>query len=404
VDISDPDIFPVGAKFLFHRFIMARHVFSRLLFPICCCLVFPFVLSAQEGGGKPPIYLGQSCALTGPAMNLGVELRAGLRAALAESNRQGGIDGREVILLSADDGYEPYRAVENTQRLIEQEDVFLMIGAVGTPTSEAVIALTEKKKIPFFAPYSGAELLRNPFRKYVVNIRGSYYQEMEKVVAYYVEKLGLERLACFHQNDSFGRDGLHGAEMALAKRGLKLVSTGTYERNTVAVLGGMNDIFEGNPQAVLLVGTYAACAEFIKLSKLRHGKNIHFSNISFVGSSILKESLGAAGENVIISQVVPFPWDNSIPLVREYAVAMQTYQHDTPLGFTSLEGYIAGRLFSAIAREVRGELTRESFIETMAEVGRFDLAGVVMEFGPDDHQGLDQVELTAIYPEFKVVE
>ena len=404
VEIIVPGIFPVGVQFLFRRSIMARHILFLLFLPICCCLVFPLALSAQEGGGKPPIYLGQSCALTGPAMNLGVELRAGLRAALAESNRQGGIDGREIILISVDDGYEPYRAVENTQRLIEQENVFLMIGEVGTPTSEAVIALTEKRKIPFFAPYSGAELLRSPFRRYVVNIRGSYYQEMEKVVAYYVDKLRLERLSCFHQNDSFGRDGLHGAEKALARRGLKLVSTGTYERNTVAVLGGMNDVFEGDPQAVLLVGTYAACAEFIKLSKLRHGKDIHFSNISFVGSSILQESLGAAGENVIISQVVPFPWDNSIPLVREYALAMQTYQHDIPLGFTSLEGYIAGRLFTAIAREVRGELTREKFIRTMEEVGRFDLSGVVMEFGPDDHQGLDQVRLTAIYPDFKVIE
>lgn len=382
---------------------MVPPFFFRLSLPLLLCLLLSSAARAREGGG-PPIYLGQSCALTGPAMNLGVELRAGLRAAFAEINQQGGIGGREIILVSVDDGYEPYRAVENTQRLIEQENVFLMIGEVGTPTSEAVIALTEKMKVPFFAPYTGAEFLRTPFKKYVVNIRGSYFQEMEKVVSYYVDTLGLERLSCFYQNDSFGRAGLHGAEMALARRGLKLVSTGTYERNTVAVLGGMNDIFGHSPQAVLLVGTYAACAEFIKLSKIRHGRDIHFSNISFVGSSILQSMLGAAGEKVIISQVVPFPWDDSIPAVQEYARAMRTYQYGVELGFTSLEGYIAGRLFSAIAREVKGELTREAFLETMERVGRFDIGGVVMEFGPGDHQGLDYVELTAIFPQFKVIQ
>lgn len=268
---------------------------------------------------------------------------------------------------------------------------------MGTPTSEAVLALTEQRNVPFFAPHTGAEFLRTPFRKYVVNIRGSYYQEMEKVVSHFVDRLKLSRIACFYQNDSYGRSGLDGARIALARRGLKLVSTGTYERNTVAVLGGMNDIYRADPQAVLLVGTYTACAEFIKLSKLRHGENILFSNISFVGSSVLQKTLGTFGGNVIISQVVPFPWDNRIPLVREYVAAMDTYQHDASPEFTSFEGYIAGRLFCAVVREVKGVLTRESFIRSMEEVGRFELGGLVLEFGPEDHQGLDMVQLTSIF-------
>jgi len=145
------------------------------------------------------------------------------------------------------------------------------------------------------------------------------------------------------------------------------------------------------------VGTYTACAEFIKLSKLRHGENILFSNISFVGSSVLQKTLGTFGGNVTISQVVPFPWDNRIPLVREYVAAMDTYQHDASPEFTSFEGYIAGRLFCAVVREVKGVLTRESFIRTMEEVGRFELGGLVLEFGPEDHQGLDMVQLTSIF-------
>ncbi len=367
-------------------------------------LLFPAAGLADKTVPVRPIYLGQSCALTGPSRNLGLEMRAGLLAAFSEANQIGGVSGREIILLSRDDGYEPYRAVQNTRRFIDKDKVFLLIGEVGTPTSEAVIAITEKERIPFFAPYSGAEFLRTPFKKYVINIRGSYYQEMEKIVSYYVDTLKLSRLACFYQNDSFGYAGLKGAEIALQKRGLQLVSTGTYERNTVAVLGGMKDIYKNSPQAVLLVGAYASCVEIIKLSKLRYSDTVHFSNISFVGSIALQKALGDFGKNVIISQVVPFPWDSKIPLVRDYILALETYQHEQTPGFTSFEGYIAGRLFTAIAREVEGELTREKFISAMEERGRFDLGGVELTFGPGDHQGMDTIFLTTIFPNFLVLD
>lgn len=166
----------------------------------------------------------------------------------------------------------------------------------------------------------------------------------------------------------------------------------------------MKDIYKNAPQAVLLVGAYATCVEFIKLSTLRYSDSIRFSNTSFVGSVSLQKALGESGKNVIISQVVPFPWNSEIPLVRDYVMALDIYQHDQSPGFTSLEGYIAGRLFTAIAREVKGEMTRENFIRTMEEVGRFDLGGVVLNFGPHDHQGLGTIFLTSIFPNFHVIE
>ena len=374
------------------------------ILPLLVVFLLPLPGFADKNSKKDPIVLGQSCALTGPSRNLGIEMRAGLLAAFAEENQKGGIAGREIVLLTKDDGYEPYRAVQNTRVFIDNEKVFLLIGEVGTPTSEAVVAITEKEGIPFFAPLSGAEFLRTPLKKSVINIRGSYFQEMEKVVSYFVDTLRLQRISCFYQNDSFGLAGLNGAEIALQKRGLKLISTGTYERNTVAVLGGMKDIYRQEPEAVLLIGTYAACVEFIKLSKLRYNDNLLFSNISFVGSSSLQKALAEFGRNVFISQVVPFPWNSEIPLIREYVMALDTYQHDSSPDFTSLEGYIAGRLFVAVARQVKGELSRENFIRTIEEVGRFDLGGIILEFGPQDHQGMDAIHLTSIFPNFKLIE
>lgn len=372
--------------------------FYFLAVSICLSLLWLSESQSSPNFHMPPIVLGQSSALSGPAENLGLEMRAGLVAAFSLVNDNGGVNGREVILLSRDDGYEPDRAVRNTQTLIYDHQVFALIGAVGTPTSKAVAPIISETGIPFFAPFTGAEFLRNPFNKYVINVRASYFQEMEKLTSYLVDEKKINRVACFYQNDSYGFSGLRGIEIALAKRGMALVSKGSYERNTVAVMGAMREIYRAKPEAVVLVGAYAACSEFIKLSKNKIGEDLIFCNISFVGTESLRKSLGGYGEGVIVSQVVPYPKDSDIRLIAEYHKVMAKYQHDAPISFTSLEGYIAGKLFCMIASSVEGELTREKFITTMEEVGMFNLGGLVLHFGPQDHQGLDNIYLTHIYP------
>jgi ABC-type branched-subunit amino acid transport system substrate-binding protein len=372
-------------------------VFSLLLF------LFGNAQAAPENT-HGTVLLGQSCALSGPAKNLGLNMRAGLQAAFAEINDSGGIKGQTVRLRSKDDGYEPDRAIRNTLELIQDDQVFLLIGEVGTPTSKAVLPIIEKYKVPFFAPLTGAELLREPFTPYVINIRSSYYQEMESLASYFTDTLHLKRIACFYQNDSYGFAGLEGIKRALQKRDMQLVSFGSYERNTVAVMGGLREIYKAEPEAVILVGTYAACAEFIKLSKAKQPGSRIYGNISFVGTGSLKDVLGQYGEDVIVSQVVPFPWDDQIPLVREYQQAMHKYQHNFPLGFISLEGYIAGKLFASIAEAVPGKLTREKFIQTMQELGDFNLKGVVFQFNKTKHQGMNTIQLTTIYPDIKQLE
>ena len=372
----------------------------RWFFLVLLNVLFFFCVVCQ---GAPvqlarPIVLGQSCALSGPNQNLGLEMRAGLLAAFSSVNDIGGIHGREVILLSRDDGYEPDEAVRNTKTLIYDDQVFALIGAVGTPTSKAVAPIISEVGIPFFGPFTGAEFLRSPFNKYVINVRASYFQEMEELANYLIDRKKLNRIACFYQNDSYGFAGLRGIEIALAKRGMALVSKGSYERNTVAVMGALRDIYQEEPEAVVLVGAYSACAEFIKLSRNKISTDVLFGNISFVGTESLRAALGGYGEGVVVSQVVPSPYDTNIPLIAEFKRTMAKYQHDAPISFTSLEGFIVGKLFGKIALAVKGELTREKFIATMEEVGWFDLGGLELRFGPDDHQGMDIIYLTQIYP------
>jgi ABC-type branched-subunit amino acid transport system substrate-binding protein len=354
------------------------------------------VFAADPGVSEKEIVLGQSCALSGPASSLGSGMKAGLEAYFAKLNAEGGINGKSVKLVSKDDGYEPAKAIKNTNELIDQEKVFLLIGEVGTPTSKAAVPIAEGKKVPFFGPFTGAEFLRNPFKKYVINYRGSYYQEMERLAQYLVDKQGLKKIACFYQNDGYGQAGLSGIVKALKKRNLELVATGTYERNTVAVKGGLLKIKKGNPDAVVMVGAYKPCAAFIKLAKKVGMKKTVYCNISFVGTKALMKELGAAGEGCIISQVVTFPYDQSVAVVKEYTETMQKFKPDVETGFVSLEGYLVGKFFAQAASKVKGELTREGLIQAVQSTGTFDLGGITLKLGANDHQGMDDVFLTII--------
>ncbi len=362
-----------------------------------------FIISAAGSVGAGPIILGQSCAMSGPSRNIGLETRAGLLAAFSKYNHEGGFHGRPIRLLSLDDGYEPDRAVKNARHLIDNKRVFLLIGGAGTPTARAVMPIAKHHHIPFFAPLTGAEFLRNLPVRQVVNLRASYNQEMEELAAYLIGQQKFSRIACFYQNDFFGIGGLEGLEKALRRRGVKLTAKGSYERNTVAVMGAVQDIFKAEPEAVVMIGDYSACAEFIKLGKNKYGgKNGSlFCCLSSVGAENLRDALGSYGENVIVSQVVPLPGDLSVPLVREYVQAMKKYQRHAPISFTTLEGYMTGKLFVEILARVEGELTREKFIQTILKTGSFDLGGVIVQYGENDNQGLDEVFLTVIYPEIK---
>ena len=353
-------------------------------------------LSAAPGVTDSEIILGQTAVFEGPTSALGLGMRAGLEACLNQINDAGGIHGRKVKLVTRDDGYEPDRAIANARELINTDKVLLLIGGVGTPTAKVIVPICTEAQVPFVGAFTGASLLRDPFNKYVVNVRASYDQEMERLAQLLIDEKKLTKIACFHQNDAYGQAGLSGIQKALKKRNLELASTGLYERNTVAVKTGLLDVKKGEPQAVVMVGTYKACAEFIKLAKKLGMNDALFCNISFVGTRALVSELGDAGDGVIISQVVPSPGGESLPILKEYAAAMKKYQPSLELDWISLEGFLAAKFFCLAAEKTGTDLTRENFLATVDKTGGFDLGGITLKFGPEDHQGLDDVFLTVV--------
>ncbi len=357
----------------------------------------PSVESRSEAPGVSDqrIVFGQSAALSGPAMELGRNMRLGILAAFDEANARGGVGGRTLELLSLDDAYEPEEAIVVTRRLIEQEQVFALIGAVGTPTSRSATPIARDAGVPYIAPFTGAAFLRDDEWDNIVNVRASYNQETEEMVARLTEDFGISRIGVLYQNDSFGRAGYRGVLSALARRDMAPVSIGIYPRNTTAVKTALLDLRQGSPEAVIAVGAYKPVSSLISWTR-RMEMDVVFMTVSFVGSNALAQELGPDGAGVLVTQVVPFPEDDSRPVVAAYLNALAAHDPGAEPGFVSLEGYLAGRLVIAALQECGTEIDRSCLLDQLIDRGEFDLDGFKLRFGDGDNQGSDEVFLTVI--------
>ena len=368
----------------------------RVLLVLATGLAWLPAAQALETGVYPGrVRFGQSAAFSGPAQDLGNSLRLGIRAAFHEANEAGGVHRRRIELVSHDDAYEPEAAIANTHRLIRRDRVFALIGAVGTPTSRSAVPIAAAAGVPYIAPFTGAQFLRDPSLENVINLRASYYQETEEIVERLVRDLGVSRIGVFYQNDSFGRAGFQGVRLALERRGMELVATGVYPRNSRAVKSAILQLRSGNPEAVVLVGAYQPVAHMIAWS--RHiGFSPLFLTISFVGSNALVRELGPDGVGVYVSQVVSSPGADTPPVAVEYRQALRALDPDAVPDFVSFEGYLAGRM-AILALETCGrQLTRACFLNSLYEAGDLDLGGFRLRFGDGDNQGSTAVFLTMI--------
>jgi branched-chain amino acid transport system substrate-binding protein len=361
-------------------------------------------VAAEDGVSADRIVFGQAAALDGPAAALGQGMKVGLEAAFAEANKAGGIKGRKLALKSVDDGYEPTKSIEAVKKLLAEDKVFAIAGPVGTPTAAAIMPIATAAGAPFIGAFTGAELLRDPYKPLVVNVRASYFQETEAMVEHLTKDLGASRIAIMYQDDAFGQAGLAGVKRALDKRKMELVAEGTFERNTTAVKTGLLAIKRGKPDAVIMISPYKPSAEFFRFAK-QIKLDVTIVNISFVGSDAFAKELGGAGAGAVVTQVVPFPNDTTIPVVARYQAALKANAPDAQPGFISLEGYLVGRTIAAALEKINGEPTRQGFVEAVQKSGGFDLGGFKVAYGPSNNRGSEQVFLTVLQADgtFKAV-
>lgn len=346
------------------------------------------------------ILIGSSLALSGHASFLGTQTLRGALAYINHVNEQGGVHGRKIRIIAYDDGYDPPRCLANTQKLIVEDQVFALFSYVGTPTTVKILPLIEQAQIPLLGIFSGANAFREPFNRYIINIRASYYQETKEVVRHFVEDLGFSRIAVFYQYDAYGFDGLKGTELALRNYDLAPVARGSYTRGTKNIEEGLEAIMESQAEAVIMIGTYDACAKFIKSARSR-GFSPVFHNVSFVGSEELARILGEDGEGVIISQVVPPPdsLESQALLwgVVEYLEQQRRYFPEDQPNLVGLEGYINAKVLVEGLRRAGRNLSRAKFIDAIQSIQNYSLGiANTLSFSPTNHQGLERVYFTII--------
>jgi branched-chain amino acid transport system substrate-binding protein len=348
---------------------------------------------AQNGVTEKEILIGQFAATTGPAAQLGQRMQIGMQAYFSSVNAQGGVNGRSIKLITRDDGYEPERAAAAVNALINEDKVFALAGSVGTPTGLAALPILTEAQVPLIGMFTGAQALREPFNRQVFHVRASYFDETERIVQH-LTTLGAKKIAVFYQNDAYGKAGLEGVIRALAKRQLKPVVTATVERNSVDVAQSLENILKSEPEAVVQISAYKSCAAFIKQARSK-GYGGQFFNVSFVGSRALADELGDAGQGVVISQVVPFPYAQSSTIVREYQQRMTEAGHKD-FDFSSLEGYLTARILVEGLRRAGKNLSREALINGLESIRDFNLGGFTVNYSAKDHQASNFTDLTII--------
>ncbi|NOQ24890.1 MAG: ABC transporter substrate-binding protein [Bacteroidales bacterium] len=343
-----------------------------------------------------------SAAMSGPAQDYGTNMKLGIEAYFERINREGGINGRKLILQALDDGYIPELAKKNMERFIADNRIIAVIGNVGTPTAKVTIPLANKNKILLFGSYTGAELLRKiPPDRYIINYRASYAQETAILIQYLLNQGILPyEIAFFTQNDSYGEACYNSAIKAMKTHGFynyNLNSRGIFERNTLDITDAIIAVLDGpvKPRAIIMAGTYWPCAKFIRIVK----KNIPdaiFANVSFVGSHALANALGAEGKGVVITQVVP-NFDLDLPLTKDYLADLKRIAPYSSPSYISLEGYIVAKIFVHGLKLAGNDINRESIIDGILNIQNLDIGmDKKISFDKNKHQGSEHVWLTII--------
>lgn len=372
------------------------HVLKRLA--AIGAMVISTLSWAEPGVTDSSITIGMSSPFSGPNGAYGVDMRQTIEAYFNQVNKGGGVNGRKLSLVALDDGYETERTVANTKSLINEKNAFALLAFYGSsPTTEAMNTVFGPAKVPLIGTISGAGTLReaigsNPNARYMFNVRASYADETAAIVDQLVS-LGLKNIAVFYQNDGFGKSGLDGVTAALKKHNMAPSAVGTVERNSVDVTKAVEAISKTTPQAVVMVTLYKPTAAFVKAMK-KIGQNPMLTTLSPVGAEQMVQELGADARGIVVSQVVPYPWNNVVPVVRDY----QKLSDKRQFTYYGLEGYIMARTLVEGLKRAGKDLTRDKLVGALESLSNTDIGGYRINYGPTARQASQFVELTVVGP------
>lgn len=356
-------------------------------------------VAAEVGVTDSTVTIGMSSPFSGPNGAYGLEMKEAIGAYFEHLNKTGGVNGRKLELIALDDGYETERTVANTRKLINEHGVFALLQYYGSsPTTQAMNDVFGPARVPLVGTISGAGTIRvspreNANNRYMFNIRASYADETDAIVSQLVS-LGLKNIAVFYQNDGFGLSGLEGVTAALKKHNVTPSAVGTVERNSLDVDAAVKAIAKAAPQAVVMVTLFKPTAAFVKAMR-KVGQNPQFMTLSPVGADLLAKELGNDARGIGISQVMPYPFNDTTPVVREYQRLLQA-KKNTNYSYYGIEGYITAKVLVEAIRKTGKDLTREKLVQTLEGMSNLDVGGYRVNFSPSERSGSKYVDLTVI--------
>ncbi len=339
------------------------------------------------------IRLGHSGPLTGPLAELNGEYLAGARLHFDTVNRSGGIHGRTIDLVILDDAYDPERTEANVRTLIHEQAAFALFGIFGTAQNMRAIPVASEARVPYFAPYTGADVLRDPPNPHVFHLRASYGQEIEAIIDHLVT-LGVTSIAVVHHADAFGQAGLSAAVKALEDRGRDapaVVSPITIDGQDA--LDVAHRLAAANPAAVIMVMAGKSPPALIRALKATELRPMLYG-LSVVSSRQLVRELGPDAHGVALAQVTPTPFRIDHAIVRDYRRLAQ--EVGAEYSYTALEGYLAARTLTEALQRSGADLSRAGLIRSLESLGGWDLGGLQVRFSPDRRVALDFVDLSII--------
>lgn len=350
-------------------------------------------LAQAPGVTADKILIGQTAGFTGTVAGGVKETTDGAKMYIDWVNKNGGVHGRKIELVSLDDVFDPKKAAANAKTLIEEKKVFALFLCRGTPHSEAIMPLLKANGVPLVAPSTGAMLLHEPVNPWIFNVRAKYQLEAEKGIVQ-LSAMGIQRIGVIHVDDSFGKDALAGAVRGFAEAGVKPTGVWAYDRATPKFEAAVAALVATNPQAAVLLGSGTHVAEIVKQIRSKQS-SVQLMTISNNASSAFVKSLGTNAHGVIVTQVFPNPKMATTPI----AVQMQKLARESPgatVSHQAMEGFAAAKVLVEGLKRAGKKPTRESFVAGLNELRGFDLGGMRLDYSPSDHTGTEYVELSII--------
>jgi ABC-type branched-subunit amino acid transport system substrate-binding protein len=379
------------------------HPFARSIAALAAVLglaAAAAAVAAAPGITPTEILVGQDIDLTGTIAVRMKPLVAAADAYLERVNAAGGVHGRRIRVIRTDSANKPDRTKANVKALVEKENVFAMWGISGTGNVGAALPYLEERQVPLVGSTSGADPFYTKRHPMLVNLKAGYGDEIRRM-AQHLKDSYLSRVGVIYLDNGFGREANKSAEVAVKERGLELVAVTKFKEDGSDIAQAVEAMVKASPQAVMLL-TLSGPAPKLVEAYLRTGSRTQFFALSIVASDALHKAIGDKSRGIIVTQIVPFPWDRGVPIVKDYQELMQAkgVKDFSPSG---MEGYILAKGLVEGLRAAGKDLSRDRLIQAFEKMHASDFGGYRISFSPSDHNGSNFVEITMIGREGKLV-